>query len=69
MISILNSIFTVVLYLMRLTKLNHTYICFKEFLNQFNLLYKYRMRIYTCLMSQKKPPVKLKIFDHNFLQI
>jgi hypothetical protein len=54
MISILNSIFTVVLYPMRLTKLNHTYICFKEFLNQFNLLYKYRMRIYIYMLDDSK---------------
>jgi hypothetical protein len=46
MISILNSVFTVVF-----SKLDHTCICFREFLNQFNLLYKYRRSIYACLMT------------------
>jgi hypothetical protein len=53
MISILNYVFTVVFYPMRCTKLDHTCIYFKEFLNQLNLLYKYRMSIYACLMTQK----------------
>jgi hypothetical protein len=39
MISILNSIFTVVFYTMRWTKLDLTCIYFEEFLNQLNLLY------------------------------
>jgi hypothetical protein len=43
--------------------------CFEEFLNQLNLLYKYRMNIYVYLMTQKKPPKKLKIFSCNFLEI
>jgi hypothetical protein len=43
----------VVFYLTRWTKLDHTCICFKEFLNELNLLYKYRMNIYACLMIQK----------------
>jgi hypothetical protein len=69
MISILNSIFIVVLYLMRWIKLDNTCICFKEFLHQLNWLYKYSMSIYACLMIQKKPPEKLKISSHDFLQI
>jgi hypothetical protein len=40
MISILNSVFTIVFYPMRWTKLDHTCICFEEFLNQLNFLYK-----------------------------
>jgi hypothetical protein len=48
MISILNSIFTVVLYTMRRTKLDLTCICFEEFLNQLNLLY-----ICICLYLQQ----------------
>jgi hypothetical protein len=67
MISILNSVFTFVFYMMRGIKLDHTYIYFRELLNQLNLLYKYRMSIYACLMTQKKPPVKLRISSHNFL--
>jgi hypothetical protein len=39
MISILNSIFTGVFYVTRRTKLDSTCICFKEFINQLNLLY------------------------------
>jgi hypothetical protein len=69
MISILNSVFTVVFYPLRWTKLDHTCICFEEFLNQLNLLYKYRVSIYACLMIQKKSSGKLKISSHNFLQI
>jgi hypothetical protein len=68
MIFILNFVFTVVFYLMRWTKLDYTYICF-DFLNQINLLYKYRISIYTCLMTQKKLLEKLKISSHNFFQI
>jgi hypothetical protein len=45
MISILNFIFTGVSYPMRWTKLDHPCIYFEEFLNQLNLLYKYRMSI------------------------
>jgi hypothetical protein len=41
MISILNSVFTVVFYVMRKTKLDLTYICCKEFLNRLNLLHIY----------------------------
>jgi hypothetical protein len=48
MISILDFIFTIVFYVMRWTKLDHNYICFKEFLNQLNLLY-----IYICLYLQQ----------------
>jgi hypothetical protein len=44
MISILNSVFTVVFYMMRWTKQDHIYICYEEILNQLNLLY-----IYICL--------------------
>jgi hypothetical protein len=69
MISILNSVFTIVFYPTRWTKLDPTCICFEEFLNQLNLLYKYRMSIYACLMTQKKSLGKLKIFSRNFLQI
>jgi hypothetical protein len=68
MISILNYIFTVVFYPVRWTKLDYTCICFEEFLNQLNLLYKYRMIIYACLM-QKKLSEKLKVSGRNFLQI
>jgi hypothetical protein len=50
-------------------KLDYTCVCFEEFLNQLNLLYKYRMSIYAYLMIQKKPQWKLKISRHNFLQI
>jgi hypothetical protein len=39
MMSILNSIFTIAFYVMRWAKLDLTYICFEEFLNQFNLPY------------------------------
>jgi hypothetical protein len=39
MIFILNSVFNVVFYAMRWTKLDITYICFKELINQLNLLY------------------------------
>jgi hypothetical protein len=39
MISILNSIFTIVFYLTRWIKQVLTCICFEEFLNQLNLLY------------------------------
>jgi hypothetical protein len=69
MIFILNSVFTVVFYPTRWAKIDHTCIYFEEFLNQLNLLYKYRMSIYAYLMTQKKPPVKLKISSRNFLQI
>jgi hypothetical protein len=34
-------------------KLDHTCIYFKK-INKLNLLYKYRMSIYVCLMTQKK---------------
>jgi hypothetical protein len=50
-------------------KLDYTCVCFEEFLNQLNLLYKYRMSIYAYLMIRKKPQWKLKISRHNFLQI
>jgi hypothetical protein len=60
MISILNFIFTVVFYPTRGTKLDHTCIYFKEFLNRLNLLYKYRIIIYVFLMTQKNPIGKLK---------
>jgi hypothetical protein len=52
-----------------MNKIRYTYICFEEFLNQLNLHYKYRMTIYACLMTQKKPPGKLKISRRKFLQI
>jgi hypothetical protein len=45
---ILNSIFTIVFYMMRWTKQDLTYIYFKEFLNQLNLLY-----ICICLYLQQ----------------
>jgi hypothetical protein len=48
MISILNSIFTVVFYVTRWVKLDLTYICFEEFLNKLNLFY-----IYICLYLQQ----------------
>jgi hypothetical protein len=47
MISILNYVFTVVFYATRWTKQDHICICFKEILNQLNLLY-----IYICLYLQ-----------------
>jgi hypothetical protein len=47
MMSILNSVFTVVFYVMRWTKLDLDCIYFKEFLNQLNLFY-----IYICLYLQ-----------------
>jgi hypothetical protein len=68
MISNLNFIFIIVFYPTRI-KLDHTCIYFEEFLNQLNLLYKYRMSIYVCLITQKKPSDKLKVFSHNFFQI
>jgi hypothetical protein len=40
MISILNSVFTIVVYAIRRTKLYHTCICFENCLNQLILLYK-----------------------------
>jgi hypothetical protein len=57
-----------VFYPTRSIKLDHTYIYFKDFLNQLNSLYKYRMSIYACLMT-KKTSEKLKLSNHNFLQI
>jgi hypothetical protein len=39
--SILNFVFTIAFYAMRLTKQDLSYICFKEFLNQLNLIYFY----------------------------
>jgi hypothetical protein len=69
MVPILNFNFNIVLYAMRWIKLDHTCIYFEEFFNQLNLLYKYRMNIYACLMIQKKPSGKLKISRRNFLQI
>jgi hypothetical protein len=39
MISILNSVFTIIFYMTRWTKLDLTCICFKELLNQLNLFY------------------------------
>jgi hypothetical protein len=48
MISFLNLIFTIVFYVMRLTKLDHVYICFENFVNQLNLLY-----ICICLFLQQ----------------
>jgi hypothetical protein len=39
MISILNFIFTIVFYITRWTKQDYICICFKEILNQLNLLY------------------------------
>jgi hypothetical protein len=53
MISILNFIFTIVFYPMIWLKLYYTCIYFKEFLNQLNLLYKYRMSTYAYLMTKK----------------
>jgi hypothetical protein len=41
---ILNFVFTIVFFSRRWTKQDHTFICFKEFLNQLNLFY-----IYICL--------------------
>jgi hypothetical protein len=60
MMPISNSVFIVVFYPMRWTKLDHTCIYFEEFLNQFNLLYKYRMSIYVCLMTRKNLQGNLK---------
>jgi hypothetical protein len=50
MISILNSIFTVVFYGMKWTKLNIACICFEKFINQLNLLY---ICIYLYLQQNK----------------
>jgi hypothetical protein len=47
MISILNSVFTIVFYATRWIKQDHIYICFEEILNQLNLFY-----IYICLYLQ-----------------
>jgi hypothetical protein len=63
MISILNSVFTVVFYPMRWTKLDHTRIYFKEFLNQLNLLNKSKMVIYACLMSYAYKIDKNNLYD------
>jgi hypothetical protein len=42
MISILNYVFTIIFYVVRWPKLNTTYICFEEFLNQLKFtLYLY----------------------------
>jgi hypothetical protein len=41
MISILNYVFTIMLYMMRCIKQDLICICFEEFLNQLNLLYIY----------------------------
>jgi hypothetical protein len=60
MISKLNFIFIIVFYSMRKIKLEHTCIYFEEFLNQLNLLYEYRMDIYTCLITRKKNSRKIE---------
>jgi hypothetical protein len=54
MISILNSIFTIVLYETRWIKQDLIYICLKKFLNQFYFLY-----IWKCLYLQQ-----INIFGH-----
>jgi hypothetical protein len=54
MISILDSVFSIVLYATRWTKLDLICICFKEFLNQLNFIY-----IWTCLYLQQ-----IKIYGH-----
>jgi hypothetical protein len=41
MLFILNSVFTIMFYVVRWPKLDPTCICFEEFLNQLNLLYIY----------------------------
>jgi hypothetical protein len=41
MISILNSVFNIVFYIIRWTKQYLTYIYFEDFLNQLNLFYIY----------------------------
>jgi hypothetical protein len=70
MISILNSIFTVVFYAMRWTKLDHTYKYFEEILNQLNLLYKYRMNIYICMLDNlEKTFREIENLSRNILQI
>jgi hypothetical protein len=48
MIFILNSVFTIVLYVMRWTKQDLIYICFEEFLNQLNLFYSWICLIFLC---------------------
>jgi hypothetical protein len=48
MIFILNYVFTIVFYTTRWTKLDLICICFKELLNQLNLLY-----IFICLYLQQ----------------
>jgi hypothetical protein len=53
-IFILNSVFiTIVFFTTRWNKLDHACLCFEEFLNQLNLLYKYRISIYVWLITQK----------------
>jgi hypothetical protein len=56
MIFILNSVFTVMFYATRLTKLDIIFICFEEFINQLNLLYIYNrtrvMRRMSWIMDQ-----------------
>jgi hypothetical protein len=60
MISILNSIFSVVLYAIRSTNLYLTCICFKEFLNQLNLVY-----ICICLyLQQDKSYMSRELMTH-----
>jgi hypothetical protein len=54
MISILNYAFTIVFHTMRWTKQYLICICFKDFLNQLNLLY-----IWICFYLQK-----IKIYGH-----
>jgi hypothetical protein len=54
MVSILNSVFIVMFYMMRRPNLDPTCICFKEFLNQLNLLY-----IYICLYLQWKKDIRV----------
>jgi hypothetical protein len=53
MILILNSVFIIVFYPSSWTKLDHNCIYFEEFLNQLNLLYKYRMGIYASVIDKK----------------
>jgi hypothetical protein len=63
MTSILNSIFTVVFYVTRWTKLDTAFICFEEFINQLNLLY---ISIYLYLQKDKIYGMRELGYGSNF---
>jgi hypothetical protein len=62
MISILNSVFTIMFYVVRWTKLDTAYICFEEFVNQLNLLY-----IYICLYLQHDKSYETYELSHGLI--